>query len=81
MLETILCPWYDIKLQYLIYRWRDEFLCLFAWVYGIVTIVGYFMPNPLYTYILNVYDLVWLSFMTYQPLYVILCQILFIHIY
>ena len=26
--------------------------------YGISTIVGYFMPNPLYTYILNIYDLV-----------------------
>ena len=36
--------------------------------YGISTIVGYLMPNPFYTYILNIYDLVWLSFMTYQPL-------------
>ena len=26
------------------------------------------MPNPLYTYILNIYDLVWLGFMAYQPL-------------
>ena len=26
--------------------------------YGISTIVGYLMPNHLYTYILNVYDLV-----------------------
>ena len=26
--------------------------------YGISTIVGYLMPNPLYTYILNIYDLV-----------------------
>ena len=25
------------------------------------------MPNPLYTYILNIYDLVWLGFMAYQP--------------
>ena len=25
------------------------------------------MPNPLYTYILNIYDLVWLGFMGYQP--------------
>ena len=25
------------------------------------------MPNPFYTYILNIYDLVWLSFMAYQP--------------
>ena len=31
-------------------------------------IVGYLMPNPLYTYILNIYDLVWLGFMAYQPL-------------
>ena len=31
--------------------------------YGITTIVGYLMPNPLYTYILNIYDLVWLGFL------------------
>ena len=36
--------------------------------YGISTIVGYLMPNPLYTYILNIYDLDWLGFMAYQPL-------------
>ena len=36
--------------------------------YGISTIVGYLTPNPLYTYILNIYDLVWLGFMAYQPL-------------
>ena len=42
----------------------------FDWVvfYGISTTVGYLMPNPLYTYILNIYDLVWLWFMAYQPL-------------
>ena len=39
--------------------------------YGISTIVGYLMLNPLYTYILNIYDLVWLDFMAYQPLEVI----------
>ena len=39
-----------------------------VWLYGISTIVGYLMPNPLYTYILNIYDLVWLCFMAYQPL-------------
>ena len=33
-----------------------------VWFYGISTIVGYLMPNPLYTYILNIYDLVWLGF-------------------
>ena len=36
--------------------------------YGISTIVGYLMPNPLYTYILDIYDLAWLGFMAYQPL-------------
>ena len=36
--------------------------------YGISTIVGYLMPNPLYTYISNIYDLVGLAFMAYQPL-------------
>ena len=35
---------------------------------GISTIVGDLMLNPLYTYILNIYDLVWLDFMAYQPL-------------
>ena len=35
----------------------------FDLIYGISTIVGYLMPNPLYTYILNIYDLAWLSFM------------------
>ena len=39
--------------------------------YGILTIVGYLMPNPLHTYVLNIYDLVWLGFMAYQPLLVI----------
>ena len=37
-------------------------------IYGISTIVGYLMPNLLYTYILNIYDLVGLAFMAYQPL-------------
>ena len=32
----------------------------FGWFYGVSTIVGYLMPNPLYTYILIIYDLVWL---------------------
>ena len=36
--------------------------------YGISTIIGYLMPNPFYTYILNIYDLVGLGFMAYQPL-------------
>ena len=36
--------------------------------YGISTIVGYLMPNLLYTCILNIYDLVGLGLMAYQPL-------------
>ena len=44
---------------------------IFGWVgfYGISTIVGYLIPNPLYTYILNILDLVWFGFgfMAYQP--------------
>ena len=27
------------------------------------------MPNPLYTYILNIYDLVWLDFIAYCRLF------------
>ena len=30
-----------------------------VWFYGISTIVGYLMPNPLHTYIFNIEDLVW----------------------
>ena len=29
------------------------------WFYGISTIIGYLMPNPLYTYMSNIYNLVW----------------------
>ena len=46
----------------------------FYWLvcfYGISTIVGYLMSNPLYIYILNIYDFVELGFMVYQPLWVI----------
>ena len=31
----------------------------FVWFYGISIIVGYLVPNPVFTYILNIYDLVW----------------------
>ena len=34
--------------------------------YGISTIVGYLMLNPLYTYILNING--WLGFIAHQPL-------------
>ena len=36
--------------------------------YSISTIIGYLMPNLLYTYILDIYDLVWLCFMAYKLL-------------
>ncbi len=36
--------------------------------YGISTIVGYLIPNPLYTYISNILDFIRLGFMAYQPL-------------
>ena len=51
---------------YIRYRWFG-----LVGFYGISTIIGYLMPNPVYTYILNIYDLVSLDFMAYQPLYVI----------
>ena len=31
----------------------------FIWFYGISTLVGHLLPNPLYTYTLNVYDMFW----------------------
>ena len=40
----------------------------FGWVLWHINIVGYLIPNPLYMYKLNVYDFVWFSFMSYQPL-------------
>ena len=41
-----------------------------GWVgfYGASTTVGYLMSNPIYTYILDIYDLFWLGDTAYQPL-------------
>ena len=36
--------------------------------YGISTFLGYLMQNPVYTNILNIYDLVGLGFMSYKLL-------------
>ena len=52
---------------------NDPRMCIFgvfglARLYGISTIVGYLMPILLYTYILDIYDLVLLGFMAYQVL-------------
>ena len=60
---------------YIEYIWFD-----FFGFYGILTIVGYLMPNHLYTYILYIYDLDWLGFIAYQPLKVIDAKSIFIHI-
>ena len=44
-----------------------------VWFYGISTIFGYLMPNPLYT--LNIYDLIWfyvitiVGYLMLNPLY------------
>ena len=43
-------------------------IVILVWFYGISTMAGYLMPNPLHTYILNIYDLVWFGFMSWQPL-------------
>ena len=32
------------------------------------TLISYLKPNPVYTNILNIYDLVWLGFTAYEPL-------------
>ena len=47
---------------------EKNFLFCLVWFDGISTIVGYLMPNTLYTYILNIYDLVGLGFMANQLL-------------
>ena len=39
--------------------------------YGISTIVCYSLPNSVYTYLLNIWDLVLLAFMAYKILWVI----------
>ena len=36
--------------------------------YIISTLIGYLVPSYVYTYILNIYDLVWFVFMAYQSL-------------
>ena len=37
-------------------------------LYGVSNIIDYLRPNSLYTYILNIWDLVWFGFMEYQSL-------------
>ena len=72
------------KNKYIFNNWFSDgtFGCCLGWVgfYGISTIVGYLMPNPLYTYILNI----WFGLVGFYGISTIVgiqCQILFIHIY
>ena len=58
--ESRMCGWLKYYIKYIGFD--------LVGFYGISTIVGYLMPNPLYTYILDIYDLIWLGFMAYQPL-------------
>ena len=51
-----------------------------VWFDGISTIVDYLMPNPLYTYISNIYDFVWfygistlVGYLMPNPLYIYIC--------
>ena len=80
------CPSVDIQSVYSAAKSSSyiyiRYICFgLIWFYGISTIVGYLMLNPLYIYTLNIHDSVWFGFMVYQPLYVIHCQILFTLIY
>ena len=43
----------------------------FGWILWHINYCRLLMPNPVFTYILSIYDLVWLGFMAYQPLKVI----------
>ena len=59
------CRWFNTKSFLYIYT-KYIWFSLVGF-YGISTIVGDLILNPFYTYILNIYDLVWLGFMAYQP--------------
>ena len=63
------CRLFNVKSSLYIYIKYISFGLV--WFYGISTIAGYLMSNPLYTYILNIYHLAWFGFMAYQPLQVI----------
>ena len=72
-IRTGLLCWSSIAYQPLLFNAESSIYIYikyiwFGWVgfYGISTIVGYLMSNPLYTYILNIYNLV-CCFIAYQP--------------
>ena len=57
------CRLFNAKSSLYIYI---KYMIWLGWVYGISTIIGYLMPNPLYTYILNIwFGWVGLGFMAY----------------
>ena len=60
-----LCRLFNAKCLYIYIKYIWFGLVRF---YIISTIVGYLMPNPLYTYIFDIHDLVGLGFISYQPL-------------
>ena len=71
--------WFELVLMYInpcrLFNAKSSlYMCIeyigfgFVGFYGISTIVGYLMPNPLYTCVLNIKDLVSWGFMAYQPL-------------
>ena len=43
----------------------------FSWFYGILTIIGYLVTNPLYTYILYIY-MMWFGWLLW---YIIYCRL------
>ena len=64
--NIIHCRLFNAKSCLCIYT-KYIWICLVGF-HGISIIVGHLMPNPFYTYILNIYNFVWLGFITYQPL-------------
>ena len=69
-METLV--WFDLVLWHIkhcrLFNAKSSLWFGLVGFYGISIIIGYLMPNPLNAYILNIYDLVWLGFMAYQPL-------------
>ena len=78
---TVYQPYRLLNVKSSLYIYIKYILFGLVGSYGISPIVGYLMSNPLYTYTLNIYYLVWFGLTVNQPLWVIKSQILFIHIH
>ena len=50
------CVYIYIYIYIHIYIYKFVYAFGLDWFYGISTIVGYIMPNPFYSYILNIYN-------------------------